>query len=139
MSISRNFAHDDIGQSNRDGRDWVKAAVDEWLTVARIEDGLIFRRVTHSGTVWGAGISEKVVWWVVRQYTKKAAIDKVAPHDLRRTCARLCHSAGGELEQIQFLLGHRSVETTERYLGSRQRIVHAVNDKLGLEPDAGTG
>ena len=61
----------------------------------------------------------------------------MAPHDLRRTCARLCHSAGGELEQIQFLLGHRSVETTERYLGSRQRIVHAVNDKLAIEPYAG--
>jgi integrase len=119
--------------------DWVKAAVDEWLTVACIEDGLIFRCVTHSGTVWGSGISEKVVWWVVRQCAKKAAIDKVAPHDLRRTCARLCHSAGGELEQIQFLLGHRSVETTERYLGSRQRIMHAVNDKLGIEPGAAPG
>ena len=46
---------------------------------------------------------------------------------------------GGELEQIQFLLGHRSVETTERYLGSRQRLVHAVNDKLGIEPDISLG
>jgi len=45
-----------------------------------------------------------------------------------------CHSSGGELEQIQFLLGHRSVETTERYLGSRQRLVQAVNDHLGIEP-----
>ena len=87
--------------------DWVKAAVDEWLKAACIEDGLIFRCVTHSGTVWGSGISEKVVWWVVRQCARKAAIDKVAPHDLRRTCARLCLSAGGELEQIQSLLGHR--------------------------------
>jgi integrase len=41
---------------------------------------------------------------------------KLAPHDLRRTCARLCHASGGELEQIQFLLGHVSVQTTERYL-----------------------
>jgi site-specific recombinase XerD len=86
-----------------------------------------------------SGISEKVVWLVVRQSAKVAALDKVAPHDLRRTCARLCHSAGGELEQIQFLLGHRSVETTERYLGSRQRIVHAVNDKLGIEPEDAPG
>jgi site-specific recombinase XerD len=118
---------------------WVKVAVDEWLTAARIAEGAIFRCVTHSGTIWGSGISEKVVWWVVRQCAKKAAIEKLAPHDLRRTCARLCHSAGGELEQIQFLLGHRSVETTERYLGSRQRIVRAVNDKLGIEPDAAPG
>jgi site-specific recombinase XerD len=34
-----------------------------------------------------------------------------------RTCARPCHQAGGELEQIQFLLGHMSVQTTERYPG----------------------
>jgi len=119
--------------------EWVKAALDEWLNVARIDAGLIFRCVTHSGSVWGSGISETVVWWVVRQCAKKAAIDRVAPHDLRRTCARLCHSAGGELEQIQFVLGHRSVETTERYLGSRQRIMHAVNDKMGIEPDAAPG
>jgi integrase len=53
----------------------------------------------------------------------------------RRTCARLCHQAGGELEQIQFLLGHVSVQTTERYLGCKQRFHNAVNDRIGLEPD----
>jgi integrase len=31
----------------------------------------------------------------------------------RRTCARLCHLASGELDQIQFLLGHVSIQTTE--------------------------
>jgi len=30
-----------------------------------------------------------------------------------------CHDSGGELEQIQFLLGHVSVQTTEKYLGTR--------------------
>jgi integrase len=79
------------------------------------------------------------IGWVVHQYAKTADIEQFSPHDLLRTCARLCHSSGGELEQIQFLLGHRSVETTERYLGSRQRIVHAVNDKLGIEPNVGSG
>jgi integrase len=57
----------------------------------------------------------------------------LAPHDLRRTCARLCHESGGELEQIQFLLGHVSVQTTERYLGCKQRLREAVNDRIGLE------
>jgi hypothetical protein len=45
-----------------------------------------------------------------------------------------CRAAGGELEQIQFLLGHVSVQTTERYLGCTQRIAAAVNDKIGIEP-----
>jgi integrase len=62
-----------------------------------------------------------------------AGIANLTPHDLRRTCARLCHLAGGELEQIQFLLGHASIHTTERYLGCKQKLRHAVNDKLGLE------
>ena len=52
----------------------------------------------------------------------------------RRSCARLCRAAGGELEQIQFLLGHVSVQTTERYLGCTQRISSAVNDNIGIEP-----
>jgi integrase len=56
------------------------------------------------------------------------------PHDLRRSCARLCRSADGELEQIQFLLGHVSVQTTERYLGCTQPISSAVNDRIGIEP-----
>jgi len=59
---------------------------------------------------------------------------KLAPHDLRRSCARFCHFAGGELEQIQFLLGHVSVQTTERYLGCKQRFRAAVNDRIGIEP-----
>jgi len=53
-------------------------------------------------------------------------------HDLRRTCAKLCRKNGGDLEQIKFLLGHSSIQTTERYLGSEQEIVIAVNDNLGL-------
>ena len=47
-----------------------------------------------------------------------------------------CRQAGGELEQIQFLLGHISIQTTERYLGCKQRLLDAVNDHIGLEPDA---
>jgi hypothetical protein len=42
--------------------------------------------------------------------------------------------AGGELDQIQFLLGHVSNQTTERYLGCKQKLRHAVIDKLGIEP-----
>ena len=87
----------------------VKEVVDDWLHSAEISNGRIFRRVTRAGTVWGSGLSEKVVWHVVRLYARKAGVEKLAPHDLRRTCARLCHQAGGELDQIHFLLGHVSV------------------------------
>ena len=114
--------------------DWVKAAVDLWLKSAAITHGRIFRCVTRKGTIWGEGITEKVIWHVVKDHASRVGIAKLSPHDCRRTCARLCHAAGGELEQIQFLLGHVSVETTERYLGRKQRLRSAVNDRIGLEP-----
>jgi site-specific recombinase XerD len=66
---------------------------------------------------WGDGVTEKLAWHVVKEFAARTGVTNLAPHDLRRTCARLCRAAGGELEQIQFLLGHISVQTTERYLG----------------------
>jgi hypothetical protein len=33
-----------------------------------------------------------------------------------------CHDAGGEIHQIQFLIGHVPAQTTERYLDCIQRI-----------------
>jgi hypothetical protein len=54
-----------------------------------------------------------------------------AETDLRRTPAKLCHVSGGESEQIQFLLGHVSVLTTERYLGCKQNLEEPVNDRFG--------
>ena len=105
---------------------WVKGAVDQWTTAAGINDGAIFRRVSRLGSIWGDRIRAKAIWHVVKAAAKRAGIKTLAPHDLRRTCARLCHFAGGELEQIQFLLGHASVETTG-YLGCKQKLGEAVN------------
>ena len=96
----------------------------------------VFRAINKAGRVWGDGMSPKVLWDVVRAAARCAGIDRLAPHDLRRTCARLCHLAGGELDQIQFLLGHVSIQTTERYLGCKQKLSVAVNDRLRIEPDA---
>jgi integrase len=112
---------------------WVKNAVDEWALAAGISEGIIFRRISKESRVWGPGITSKAIWHVVKSAAKRGGIPHLAPHDLRRTCARLCHLAGGELEQIQFLLGHVSVQTTEEYLGCKQKLRHAVNDHLGIE------
>lgn len=114
--------------------DWVKQAVDTWLAEARIIDGNLFRCVARAGKVWGSGITEKAVWHIVKKHAVALGVPKLAPHDLRRSCARFCHAAGGELEQIQFLLGHVSVQTTEKYLGCKQRLWGAVNDRIGIEP-----
>jgi site-specific recombinase XerD len=114
--------------------DWVKSKVDDWTAEAGLSSGKLFRCVCRAGKWWGDGVTERLVWHVVKHYAQKLGFTGLAPHDLRRSCAKLCHSAGGELEQIQFLLGHVSVQTTERYLGCKQRIRGAVNDRIGIEP-----
>ncbi len=72
------------------------------------------------------------IWLIIEQATAVIGIAGLAPHDLRRMCAKLCRKAGGDLEQIKFLLGHSSIQTTERYLGSEQDIAIAVNDSIRL-------
>lgn len=60
-------------------------------------------------------------------------VPKLAPHDLRRTFAKLAHKGSAALEQIQLSLGHASIQTTERYLGVRQDLADAPCDHLGLK------
>jgi site-specific recombinase XerD len=114
---------------------WVKTALDQWTESAGVFEGKIFRAVAGRGKVWGSGLSQNVVWYVVRTCCERAGLEHIAPHDLRRTCAKLCHDRGGELEQVQFLLGHASVQTTERYLGCKQNLGHPVNDLFDLAKD----
>jgi hypothetical protein len=49
-----------------------------------------------------------------------------------RTRAKLGRKSGRDLEQIKFLPGHSSIQTTERYLGSDQEVPVAVNDMWSL-------
>jgi site-specific recombinase XerD len=111
---------------------WVKVAIDAWTVRAGVVDGHVFRPVNRGDQVAGDVLSEKVVWQLLRPYAAATDVAGLAPHDLRRTAAKLCRAAGGELEQIQLLLGHASVQTTERYLGTKQDLVHAPNDGIKL-------
>ena len=107
---------------------WVKQGVNAWLVAAKIEDGRLLRPVSKAAKLNGDELSDWAIWSVVEQSAKQIGIERFGAHDLRRTCAKLCRKAGGDLEQIKFLLGHSSIQTTERYLGSEQEIAVAVND-----------
>jgi hypothetical protein len=47
------------------------------------------RAVSRHPTPWGEGISENVIGYVVRRCAERMQLDQLAPHDLRRTSAKL--------------------------------------------------
>jgi site-specific recombinase XerD len=111
---------------------WVKSAIDAWTSEAGVTEGHVLRPLYRGDQITGERLTEKVVWQLLQPYAVAAGVPGIAPHDLRRSCAKMCQAAGGELEQIQLLLGHALVQTTERYLGTRQDLVHAPNDGIKL-------
>ena len=86
----------------------------------------------RSDQVQFAGMSDKVVWQLLQQYALAVGLAGIAPHDLRRTCAKLCRAAGGELEQIQLLLTISQCRQRSVNVGTGQDLIHAPNDGIKL-------
>lgn len=110
---------------------WTKALVDDWRHAAGLESGYVFRPLDKAGRIAGDRLTAQAIFQIVRE--RSAALGMaVAPHDLRRTFARLAHKGRASLDQIQLALGHSSISTTERYLGVYLDLQDAACDHLGI-------
>jgi integrase len=96
---------------------FAKAAIDSWTAAAGITGGLVFRAMNNRHELTSNPLLAQNVMDAVIKYGAKIGSDRLAPHDLRRTFAKLAHTGHAALEQIQLSLGHASIHTTERYLG----------------------
>jgi site-specific recombinase XerD len=112
---------------------WTKVAIDEWTTTAGFSAGRIFRPVNKGDRLCGDTMTAQSIFETVKKYASEIGLTQIAPHDLRRTFAKLAHKGRAALEQIQLSLGHASIQTTERYLGVRQDLTDAPCDRLGLK------
>ena len=112
---------------------WAKQFVDVWSLASGVMSGRVFRGLTKHDTLIKAStkITAQTVRNVVVEYSR--FLKKVAPHDLRRTFAKLAHKGGSPIDQIQLSLGHDSIQTTEKYLGVEQDLTDAPCDHLGLK------
>jgi len=111
---------------------WTKHAVDAWIAGSRINSGIVFRSMNKGDRVIGKSMTPRSICQIVHSAGAEIGFPNLAPHDLRRTFAKLAHKGKAALEQIQLSLGHASVMTTERYLGIRQDLTDAPCDHLGL-------
>jgi site-specific recombinase XerD len=111
---------------------WAKAAINEWSIASGISEGLVFRAINKGDRVVGDGITPQAIYNIIVGYAGELQKHGVAPHDLRRTFAKLAHKGGAAIDQIQLSLGHESIQTTEEYLGVEQDLTDAPCDHLGL-------
>lgn len=110
--------------------DWAVRRLKAWLATTNISEGPVFVSLDRHGNP-GESLSGVGIHWILSEYARELGFD-VSPHDMRRTYARLARQGGAEIDQIQFSLGHASVQTTEIYLGMTQDLKNAPCDRLGL-------
>jgi len=78
----------------------------------------------------GKRLSRQGVWGLVKRYSKEAGITTdVTPHTFRHSMATHMLNGGAGLREIQEMLGHASLTTTQIYTHVDSRRLRAVYDK----------
>jgi integrase/recombinase XerD len=89
-------------------------AIDHYLFQARPrlalrEDSALF--LNHRGS----RLTRQGFWLILKSYANKADIADITPHTLRHTFATHALGRGADLREVQQLLGHVSISTTQVY------------------------
>jgi site-specific recombinase XerD len=129
---------------------WVKVALDRWGQASGVRDGRVFRALNKDGNLAGevrtkgghrtdGNLTPQAIYNVVKEhvlvagYYNRKGKPALAAHDLRRTAAALALKGGADLRQIQQMLGHASITTTERYLEPMRSLQVTAGDFIQIE------
>ena len=89
--------------------------------------------VSHANRKSGSGkVSTNMIYRIVKHYAELADIDPdtISPHTLRHTFATQCIGMGTPIQDVQQLMGHASINTTELYNHSFNIINNNPAEKL---------
>lgn len=129
---------------------WVMVALDRWGKAAGRRNGRIFLALNKDGRLAGSVrtkggrrtdgfMTPQAIYNVVKEHVLAAGLvnrqgeASLAAHDLRRTAAALALKGGADLRQIQQMLGHASITTTERYLEPMRSLQVTAGDFIQIE------
>jgi integrase len=108
--------------------------LETWVQLAGLRLGNgnepLFENVNRGGNPTGLRLNASVIGRLVLEYGDLAGLPGIAPHDLRRTCARNAYDNGATVYQVQTMLGHSSPETTIRYIGSLEDDTNTAVDRI---------
>lgn len=121
----KDFEFDEIGQYARLKVVGGKGAKDRYVPVP-LDLALLFKEYTKDMEI-DQPIFDITIWSItplVRRFAKRAGIeDRVWPHKLRHTFAVNALRSGWNIKEVQEVLGHEHLSTTEKYL-------HLTDDEL---------
>jgi integrase len=108
-----------IGKGNKERQVFLPAgtvaALKAWLKLRGGEHGPLITQIGKNGRVRIHGITDQLVYHIVRKRHLQAEVDPFTPHDLRRSFISELLDEGVDLAMVARQVGHSNVQTTARY------------------------
>ncbi len=108
-----------LGKGNKERinplNDRVIDILETWLDERGRQNGPLFVRILRGGKITDKPITGQTVYDIIIRRYKETGLNRLTPHDLRRTFATNLLLNGEDLFVVQDLMGHASIETTKKY------------------------
>lgn len=133
------YAINIVGKGNKEriivASNEVMGIINEYMNMRGItfKDKDEYLLVSHANRKSGSGkVSTNMIYRIVKHYAELADIDPdtISPHTLRHTFATQCIGMGTPIQDVQQLMGHASINTTELYNHSFNIINNNPAEKL---------
>jgi site-specific recombinase XerD len=108
-----------IGKGNKERTSYIEngaaEAMADWLAVRGDEPGPLFVPINRGGNMILRRMTSQAIYSMLKRRAKQAGVNKISPHDLRRTFISNMLEAGVDLATISQIVGHEDIKTTAIY------------------------
>lgn len=114
--------------------------LETWLAASGIRSGFVFRPIVYGKTLLDKPLSGRRIDQIIREYTRAVTAEnpgalggrKYSAHSLRSGLCTAAAMAGKPEYEIREHVGHRSAQTTARYIRAAGRRTSTVTRGIGL-------
>ena len=126
-----------IGKGDKQRKVWLTngtaQAMLDWLQVRSDIAGPLFCPILRGGKVRaGLGMTSQAIYLMLESRSKCAGIPAVRPHDCRRTFVGSALDRGIDISTVASLVGHASVQTTQRYDRRGERAKQSAMQTIAI-------
>ncbi len=110
-------------------------ALSRWLIQRGSSSGPLLTHVNKAGAVRLKWVSPQLIYRVVDKRLLAAGIERLTPHDMRRSFISDLLDEGVDLATVARQVGHSNVQTTARYDRRQKRALQAAAECLKVPID----